>query len=118
MLGFIGQLLVGGYSVHKKLKQREAWFKTIASIVGTGFVSFWGTLGAVGETLLANDVEPVLALIGAFFAACLAMAAMVLYLWKRSPMTKEIPIVAPMRVEKEVLESEKVYTHPGKGEKK
>ena len=117
-MGIIDGIITGGFSVYKKHKQRKRWFQTILSIVGTAFVSFWGTLGTVGETLLANDVEPVLALITAFFVACLSMAAMVLYLWKRSPMTKEIPIAAPMAVEEKVLEGGQTFTTSAKEKKK
>ena len=119
MGGFIAALLLGGYKIHKGHKQRKKWFQTVMSIVGTAFISFTGTWGAVGgEMLLVEGADPWVALAGGFFSGLLAMSAMVVVLWKRNPMTKDIPIAFPMRVSEEVLDSGHVYTESAKGEKK
>ena len=116
MLG-LGQIFVGVWDVYKKTKQRERWFRTIASIGGTAFVTFWGTWGFAIETLNAAGFDHWAALVLGFAKAVIAMAAMVLYLWKRNPLTREIPIAAPMKVEEKVLEGGQTFTQSAKEKK-
>ncbi len=107
----LSQLIVGVHGIHKNVKLKWAWFRFGSSIAGTAFISFWGTWGVVGGGALASGAEPLLALISGFFAGALTMATAVLALWKRSPLTKGIPIMAPMKVEEELLKDEGfVYT--------
>ena len=120
MLLFLAQLVAGLYREHREssqiLKQRDEWFRLSLSLFGTAFVTFFGMLGIVGGSTLAAGQPFAVAFFGGFFAACLAMAAAVLALWKRSALTRGIPILAPMKVEKEVLEESWSLTEPAKTE--
>ena len=62
--------------------------------------------------MLASGQHFAVALTGGFFAAALATAAAVLALWKRSTLTRGIPILAPMKVEEEVLKGGWALTVP------
>ena len=111
MLTALSTIIVGIFGVLKKTEQKWAWFRFGASLFGTAFISFWGTWGAVGGGALAAGAEPLLALISGFFVGALTMATAILALWKRSALTKGIPILAPMKVEEELLKDEGfVYT--------
>ena len=111
MLGAISTIIVGIFGVMKKGKRRWAWFRFAMSIFGTAFVSFWGTWGVIGGGALTAGAEPIVALATGFFAGALTMATAVLALWLRSPLTKGIPILAPMKVEENLLDEDGfVYT--------
>jgi len=122
------------------VEHADDWFKFSLSLTGTAFVTFLGVWGASGLALLGIQnavplsglpaqagigIPPwpvavamcVIALTGGFLAGCLACAAAVLALWKRSPLTRGIPILAPMKVEEKVLQGGFVLTEPAKGEK-
>ena len=103
----LAELIVGLYRAHresgKQMEVAEQWMKLGMSIFGTAFVSFFGVFGIVGGSMLASGQHFAVALTGGFFAAALATAAAVLALWKRSTLTRGIPILAPMKVEEEVL---------------
>lgn len=113
---FLAQTIAGLYQAKveadQTVRQREQWFKLSLSLAGTSFVTFWGTWGAAGMSLLASGQAPAAALIGGFFVAALATAAAVLALWKRSALTRGIAILASMRVEEEVLKGNVAITTP------
>lgn len=117
-MGLIDGMIVGGYRVWKEHKQRKRWFQTVMSIVWTGIISFLGTFGSVGGGMLADGSDPILAAATGTFAGALSAAAMMTFLWKKSPMTKDIPLAVPMPVEEKVLEGGQVYTESAKGEKR
>jgi len=111
-LNAIARIIVGVHSTKASIKLKDAWFKFGMSIFGSAFVSFWGTMGATGGVMVASDYDPILALVTAFFAGSFSMAGTILALWKRSSLTKGIPIMAPSIVEEKVLEESYTYTEP------
>ncbi len=113
----IATVIVGWMSVNKGAKLAEQWFKQGMSIFGTALVSFLGIFGAVGAGALQTGATPWVCLLTALFAASMATAAAVLALWKRSTLTRGIPILSPMQVEQKVLESDFAYTEPLKEKK-
>jgi hypothetical protein len=120
----LAQLVAGLYGAHKVtsklVEEADDWFKLSLSLFGTGFVCFFGSLGIVGGAAFTAattaGVHPWLAFVislgGGFFAACLSMAVGVSYLWKRSPLTRGIPLLSPMKVEEKVLEGGYTLTVP------
>lgn len=117
MFGALANLAVGIFREKKRFKQRWEWFRLIASVAVTSYVAFWGTWGAVGGGLLAEGSDPLTALFAGFFAAALAMSAAVVALWKRSALTKDIPLVSILKVDEKVLEGGFSYTESAKEKK-
>jgi len=118
----ISNLIVGLYRAQREssqiIAQRDEWFKLSLSIFGTALVSFMGTLGATGGAALLAGIDPWMALASGFFSACLTTAAAILMLWKRSTLTRGIPILAPMKVEEQVLQGGFALTIPAEPQKK
>lgn len=110
----IATVIVGWMGVNKGAKLAEDWFRQGMSIFGTGIVTFLGIFGASGLGALKLEYAPLTALMFALFTASGATAAAILTLWKWSPLTKGIPILAPMQVEQKVLEGGFAYTEPSK----
>lgn len=99
----IASVINGYISTSKHIKQKEAWFRLGMSIFGTSFVSFSFTFGTVAGGALANDVPPLIALAMGVASGAAASAVYVAVLWKRSPLTKGIPIAYPGKVEEAIL---------------
>lgn len=108
----ISSVIVGWMQVNKASKLAEDWFKQGMSIFGTAFVCFFGTFGAVGYTSIKTGDAPLVAFMLALFMGSGAMAAGVGLLWLRSPLTRGIPLLVPMSVEKHMQESDHVYHEP------
>lgn len=113
----IATVIVGWMGVNKGAKLAEDWFKQGMSLFGTALVSFFGIFGAAGLAALQAGAAPWVCLLTALFVASGATAAAVLTLWKMSPLTKGIPILAPMQVEQKVLEGGFALTEPTKEKK-
>lgn len=116
----IATVIVGWMSVNKGAKLAEDWFKQGMSLFGTGIIAFLGIFGSAGLGALKLEYAPLTAFMFALFTASGATAAAILALWKWSPLTKGIPILAPMSVEQQVLEGGFARTEPAdsKGDKK
>lgn len=112
IFGAISSVIVGWMQVNKASKLAEDWFRQGMSLFGTALVAFLGIFGTAGVAALQSGLEPLPALAYALFAASGGTAAAILALWKRSSLTKGIPILAPMSVEQKVLEGGYVYTEP------
>lgn len=69
----------------------QGWYRLIASVLATAFVTFWGILGIA---LVQGSGWAV-----SFGTASLAMSLAVLGIWLRSPLTKGIPILYPSKIE-------------------
>lgn len=110
----LAAVIVGWMGVNKGAKLAEAWFEQGMSIFGTAFVAFFGIFGAAGLGALKLGYSPLASLMFALFSGSGAMAAAVLALWKHSALTRGIPILAPMQVEKQVLEGSFALTEPAK----
>jgi len=93
----LGDLIVG---LHRTKKLQE-WGRLVASTGVTAFVAFWGAWGTAIPALHAQGQPPSACLVLGFGVACFVMAVMVAALWKRSPLTKGIPLVLPTRVAEE-----------------
>ena len=110
----IGQLYRAHRESGKQMEIADQWFKLGMSVFGTAFVTFFGMLGIVGGSTLAAGQPFAIAFFAGFFAACATTAAAVLNLWKRSALTRGIPILAPMKVEEKVLQDSWSMTEPAK----
>jgi hypothetical protein len=64
-------------------------------------VTFFGVFG-LSVPLLYADFGAVSALVIGLATGCLAMATAVLFLWRKSSLTKGIPIVVPGKIEAEL----------------
>ena len=78
--------------------QVQAWTRLIVAILGTSFVSFFGVFGLT-VPLIYKDFGAAGSLVIGLAAGCLAMATSVLFLWRKSKLTKGLPMVVPGNVE-------------------
>lgn len=82
----------------------QAWFRLIASILATAFVTFFGTLGLSVVGSVQSGMPAVPAMMLAIAHSSLLMALMVLGIWLKSPLTKGIPVLYPGKIEAKRLE--------------
>lgn len=112
----LATLAIGFYRAKREsdqeIKQNEAWFKLSLSLMGTGLVTFLGIFSVAGLGALAAGSAPWVCFLTALFVASGTTAAAILSMWKRSTLARGIPILAPMSVEKEVLQGGFAYTEP------
>ncbi len=101
-----------GRAEAKAIPDYDKWFRLVASISASSFISFFGIFAVAGGAALANHVPPLTAFVSAIFSGAGAMAISVLYLWRRSPLTRGIPIVIPGEVAKAEIEANKTYIEP------
>ena len=116
LLGSLSSLIIGLYAANKAVNSgtalAEEWFKFGASIMGTAFVTFNGTWGAAIIAHFSTGSNIWVCLVLGFGEALLATAALVAWLWMRSPLTRGIPIAMPMKVQQEVLNGGFSYIEP------
>ena len=98
MFGAIASLITGFYGVHKKMKQRQAWFRLGMSIFTTAFISFTGTWGFTIVTLHEQGADDITALLLGFAWGLIIMSVSVVGLWLRSPLTKGMTLVVPRKI--------------------
>lgn len=84
---------IGNFALgYIKSGRMQKWVRFGASTLVSAFVTFWGTWG-----LAIPSLYPVVGAVGAlilgFGAACVAMSVIVLYLWRRHPLTKELMVM-------------------------
>jgi hypothetical protein len=106
----ISAVINGFFSRH----QIERWCRLIMSCLTTGLCTFFSVFGSTGIAHLAAGMRPGLAFAYSTFEGSLAMAALVLFRWTQSPLTKKIPISVPGFLEakkNEILEKESIVTH-------
>src|SRR6266705_5577395 len=89
----IATLLIGVYRTGKL----QAWARLLASCSATAFITFFATFGLTVSALAKGP--PVVALVMGLATASLAMALSVLGLWLRSPLTRNIPLLYPAKIE-------------------
>ena len=82
----------------------QAWCRLIASIMATAFITFFGTIGLSVMSQMQIGTLPAAAIVLAVAHASLLMALMVLGIWLKSPLTKNIPIMYPGKIEAARLE--------------
>lgn len=82
-------------------RQLQRWLRLLASLAGTALVTF---LGIFGLTVLSAypTVGAAGALVLGLGTASISTSVTVLWLWRRHPLTKGIPIAVPARVEDEL----------------
>ena len=114
----MAKVIVGWMQVNKASKLAEEWFKQGMSLFGTAIIAFLGIFGATGLAATQSGHEPWIAFMYALFTASGGTAAAILALWKRSTLTKGIPILSPMSVEQKVLEGGFAYTEPNSAKEK
>ncbi len=92
----------------------QAWLRLVASLVATAFVTFFGTLGLTLTAQVTAGMPASTAFILALGYSSLMMALMILGLWLKSPLTKNIPILWPAAIEaarvKELTDQGTVYS--------
>jgi hypothetical protein len=118
MFGALAQLvagaIIGARASSQIVKQADEWFRLTLSLTGTGTVAFLGIFGAAGGAALAAGASLLLAIATALFTASSATAAIIYALWRKHPLTKGIPIMAPMKVAKDAMGLDTVYIEPSK----
>jgi hypothetical protein len=85
----LAQLAIGIYRTGKL----QAWGRLAASCIVTAFCGFWGTWGAASIAWYMSGKPIMTALFLGFCKGCIAMAVLVMFLWRRSELTKKIPFV-------------------------
>lgn len=93
--------------------QIDKWARLILSCAATAFCTFFFTIGSAGLLHLSAGHGPGLSITYAVFEACITMAALVLFRWTHSSLTKNIPISVPgglMTAENKILENQNVAT--------
>jgi len=109
VLGAIGNLITGFYGVHRRMRQRQAWFRLGMSIFATAFVSFTGTWGFTIVTLSEQDADPQTALVLGFAWGLIVMSASVVGLWLRSPLTKGMTIMVPRKIMEQEQDQDQTF---------
>jgi len=109
MLAAISSLITGFYGVHKKMRQRQAWFRLGMSIFATAFVSFTGTWGFTIVALNEQGVDPLMALLLGFAWGLIVMSASVVGLWLRSPLTKGMTIMVPRKIMEQERDQDQTF---------
>lgn len=119
MLGTLANLVTGLYAAraahkvaHKAVEMADDWFKLTLSLSGTAFITFTGTWGLAIISFYEAGVNIYTTLILGFASALIATSSITLFIWKRSSLTRGIPIAAPMKIEAEVLKGGMVLTEP------
>lgn len=84
--------LINGLIESRKINQ---WIRLILSCAASAFVTFFFTFGSAGVAHLQSGMSPSLSAVYACFESSVAMAVIVFYVWRKSPLTKDIPISAP-----------------------
>jgi len=94
---FVGvAALINGLIDSHKMGQ---WARLIVSTGVSGLVTFLFALGSSGLAHMASGASPGVAFSLSFFEASIASAAMIFFAWRRSPLTRKIPISAPAGLE-------------------
>jgi len=118
LFGAIAQLVGSLYGAHrvssKVIEQADEWFKLSLSLSGTAMVTFLGIFGTVGAATLASGQTVAVSVAVGLFAGSSATAAAVYGIWRRSSLTKGIPILAPMKVAQDEMQAGTVYLEPKK----
>jgi hypothetical protein len=113
-LGAVVQLVNGLHRTKREMQLKTAWFRLIMSIVFTAFVGFWGSFG-ISVWALYDSHGAIGAVVLGIADGAIWMAVTTLILFKRSPLTKGMSIVVPMKIEEKALEAS--FTFTDKGEK-
>lgn len=83
----------------------QAWIKLGVSCLATSFVTFFGTFGLVGLSLISSQNNYTLIFVISLLTACLHMSLAVLTLWLKSPLTKGMPIAYFGKLESKRIET-------------
>ena len=110
----ISSLITGFYGVHKKMRQRQAWFRLGMSIFVTAFVSFFGTWGLTIVALQEKGTDIWVSLVLGFAWGLIVMSASVVGLWLRSPLTKGMAIVVPRKIMEQEQDQDQTYLEKSK----
>ena len=107
--GALSAFLVGAKAVNLAREELDKWFNFSMSLYGSQFVTFLGTWGA-SIWALYPKFGTWAALILAFANALMATAGITYLLWKRSPLTKGIPLMIPSALAEKAEEVDTTYT--------
>lgn len=76
----------------------QAWIRLGVSLLGTGLVTFVGMFGITG-LLTFKDFGAAGSFMIALYTACIVTSTTLLFLWRRTKLTKGIPIAVPGEIE-------------------
>jgi hypothetical protein len=88
--------LINGLIETRKVNQ---WIRLLLSCGASGVVTWLFTFGSAGLAHLQAGARPSQSAICALFESCIATAAIIFFVWRRSPLTKNLPISAPAGVD-------------------
>ena len=88
----------------------DQWFRLVASVLITSYVTFLGTWGITGLSCYADRLNIWTCLVVGFLTALLTTAAIVYNLWTRSPLTKGIAIAIPSQLAKAANDQDMTIT--------
>lgn len=125
-LGVIAQLvagaLVGARASSQVVKQADSWFRLTLGLSGTALVTFLGVFGGTGGAAFTAATEKgldpfacvALGVGAGLFTASAATAGAIYGIWRRSELTKGIPLFAPVKVAQDEMNASMVYLEPKK----
>lgn len=90
--------------------------KVATTLSATAVATWFGTFGAAGLSHFQTGSSIPVSLFLALCESCLATSAVILFWWRRSPLTKDLSISVPSGVEaaqNEMLQKQGITTAPG-----
>jgi hypothetical protein len=88
----------------------DDWFRLIASVLITSFVTFTGMWGLTGIGMYLKGTNVWACLVFGFLTGLLTTALVVYNLWTRNPLTKGIAIAVPSQLAAKAIEQDVTIT--------
>lgn len=115
MLGEIasGTAIAGAINAIITARRLDRWAKLLVSCTASGICTLCGVTGAGLIAHITAGNPPAVALILAFGEGLLGAAAVTFNLWRRSDLTKGVPLTIPRNVEEaehSILENQGIIT--------
>jgi hypothetical protein len=92
----------------------DQWSRLLLSVTASALTTFFGVFGLTGIGLLAAGKPLSWSIVYSIFQASVAMAAIALFRWRSSPLTKDLPISVPGSVNvvaDKILQEQNVVTY-------
>jgi len=106
----LSSFLVGSKAINMTREELDKWFNFGMSLYGTQFTTFVGTWGGGIWTHHASGMGIWESLVMGFADALIATAAITYLLWKRSPLTKGMPLMIPSAIATKAEKVDTTYT--------
>ena len=88
----------------------DRWFRLVASVIVTSYVTFLGMWGLTGLGMYLKGVSIWISLVFGFLTALLTTALVIYNLWTRNPLTRGIAIAIPQQLAAEAVKQDVVIT--------